>query len=137
VTGLEETVFPHRRALLDDDELEEERRLFYVGVTRAMRHLSLTHAWSRTMWGQRVEAIASRFLQEVPSELITDISSTLPTRRSSFSSDDEGFVGRSTAFTEGRAFGTGAARRCARPARRNWGWRSEIVSSMIASDPAS
>jgi DNA helicase-2/ATP-dependent DNA helicase PcrA len=109
VTGLEETVFPHRRALLDDDELEEERRLFYVGVTRAMRHLSLTHAWSRTMWGQRVEAIASRFLQEVPSELITDISSTLPTRRSSFSSDDEGFVGRSTAFTEGRAFGTGAA----------------------------
>jgi DNA helicase-2/ATP-dependent DNA helicase PcrA len=61
------------------------------------------------MWGQRVEAIASRFLQEVPSELITDISSTLPTRRSSFSSDDEGFVGRSTAFTEGRAFGTGAA----------------------------
>jgi DNA helicase-2/ATP-dependent DNA helicase PcrA len=109
VTGLEETVFPHRRALLDDDELEEERRLFYVGVTRAMRHLSLTHAWSRTMWGQRVEAIASRFLQEVPSELITDISSTLPTRRSSFSPDDEGFVGRSTAFTEGRAFGTGAA----------------------------
>jgi DNA helicase II / ATP-dependent DNA helicase PcrA len=109
VTGLEETVFPHRRALLDDDELEEERRLFYVGVTRAMRHLSLTHAWSRTMWGQRVEAIASRFLQEVPNELITDISVTLPTRRSSFSSDDEGFVGRSTAFTEGRAFGTGAA----------------------------
>jgi DNA helicase-2/ATP-dependent DNA helicase PcrA len=109
VTGLEETVFPHRRALLDDDELEEERRLFYVGVTRAMRHLSLTHAWSRTMWGQRIEAIASRFLQEVPSELITDISITLPTRRSSFSRDDDGFVGRSTSFTEGRAFGTGAA----------------------------
>jgi DNA helicase-2/ATP-dependent DNA helicase PcrA len=109
VTGLEETVFPHRRALLDDDELEEERRLFYVGVTRAMRHLSLTHAWSRTMWGQRIEAIASRFLQEVPSELITDISVTLPTRRSSFSRDDDGFVGRSTSFTEGRAFGTGAA----------------------------
>jgi DNA helicase-2/ATP-dependent DNA helicase PcrA len=109
VTGLEETVFPHRRALSDDAELEEERRLFYVGVTRAMRHLVLTHAWSRTMWGQRVEAIPSRFLQEVPSELITDLTSTLPTRRSSFSLDDDGFVGRSTAFTEGRAFGTGAA----------------------------
>jgi DNA helicase-2/ATP-dependent DNA helicase PcrA len=109
VTGLEETVFPHRRALLDDAELEEERRLFYVGVTRAMRHLILTHAWSRTLWGQRVEAIASRFLQEIPPELITDISTTLPTRRSSFSLDDDGFVGRSTAFTEGRAFGTGAA----------------------------
>jgi DNA helicase-2/ATP-dependent DNA helicase PcrA len=109
VTGLEETVFPHRRALLDDDELEEERRLFYVGVTRAMRHLVLTHAWSRTMWGQRADSIASRFLQEVPGELITDISSTLPTRRSTFSQDDDGFVGRATSFTEGRAFGTGAA----------------------------
>jgi DNA helicase-2/ATP-dependent DNA helicase PcrA len=109
VTGLEETVFPHRRALSDDAELEEERRLFYVGVTRAMRHLVLTHAWSRTLWGQRVEAIPSRFLQEVPSELITDLTSTLPTRRSSFSLDDDGFVGRSTSFTEGRAFGTGAA----------------------------
>jgi DNA helicase II / ATP-dependent DNA helicase PcrA len=109
VTGLEETVFPHRRALSDDAELEEERRLFYVGVTRAMRHLVLTHAWSRTMWGQRLEAIPSRFLQEVPSDLITDLTSTLPTRRSSFSLDDDGFVGRSTSFTEGRAFGTGAA----------------------------
>ncbi len=109
VTGLEETIFPHRRALSDDAELEEERRLFYVGVTRAMRHLVLTHAWSRTMWGQRVDTIPSRFLQEVPAELITDISSTLPSRRSSFSLDDDGFTGRATSFTEGRAFGTGAA----------------------------
>ncbi|MGH3732228.1 MAG: ATP-dependent helicase [Acidimicrobiales bacterium] len=109
LTGLEETVFPHRRALSDDDELEEERRLFYVGVTRAMRHLSLTHSWTRTMWGQRVEAVASRFLQEVPTELVTDISATLPTRRSSFALDDDGFMGRATSFTEGRAFGTGAA----------------------------
>jgi DNA helicase-2/ATP-dependent DNA helicase PcrA len=109
VTGLEETVFPHRRALSDDAELEEERRLFYVGVTRAMRYLALTHAWSRTLWGQRVEAIASRFLQEVPSELILDLTSTLPTRRSSFSLDDDGFIGRATDFTSGRAFGTGAA----------------------------
>jgi DNA helicase-2/ATP-dependent DNA helicase PcrA len=110
VTGLEETVFPHRRALVDDDELEEERRLFYVGVTRAMRHLSLTHSWSRAMWGQRVESIASRFLQEIPAELITDISATLPTRRSQIVyDDDDGFVGRTTNFTEGRAFGAGAA----------------------------
>ena len=108
VDRLEETVFPHRRALSDDAELEEERRLFYVGITRAMRHLALTHAWSRTQWGQRVESIASRFLQEIPPELVTDLSSTLPTRRSSFSLED-GFVGRSTEFTEGRAFGTGAA----------------------------
>jgi DNA helicase-2/ATP-dependent DNA helicase PcrA len=109
ITGLEETIFPHRRALSDDAELEEERRLCYVGITRAMRHLSLTHAWSRTMWGNRVDAIPSRFLQEIPPELVNDISATLPTRRSTFTRDDDGFVGRGTDFTQGRAFGTGAA----------------------------
>ncbi len=109
ITGLEETVFPHRRALSDDAELEEERRLFYVGVTRAMRHLVLTQAWSRTMWGNRVEAIASRFLQEIPAELLNDLSATLPTRRSTFVGESDGFTGRLTEFTSGKAFGTGAA----------------------------
>jgi DNA helicase-2/ATP-dependent DNA helicase PcrA len=108
MTGLEETIFPHRRALSDDAELEEERRLCYVGITRAMRHLVLTHAWSRTMWGHRTDALASRFLQEIPSELIHDVSASMPMRRVDFT-DSDGFVGRSTAFTEGRAFGTGAA----------------------------
>jgi DNA helicase-2/ATP-dependent DNA helicase PcrA len=109
ITGLEETIFPHRRALSDEAELEEERRLCYVGITRAMRHLVLTHAWSRTMWGQRVDALASRFLLEIPSELVRDLSATLPMRRSSFANDNDGFVGRGTDFTQGRAFGTGTA----------------------------
>jgi len=109
VTGLEETIFPHKRALLDEAELEEERRLCYVGITRAMRHLVLTHAWSRTMWGQRTDALASRFLQEIPPELVHDLSTTVPMRRSSFVHDDDGFVGRSTDFTQGRAFGAGTA----------------------------
>lgn len=61
------------------------------------------------MWGQRMDAIASRFLQEIPSELVSDLSSTQPMRRSSFSSDDDGFVGRSTEFTQGRAYGAGTA----------------------------
>ncbi len=109
ITGLEETIFPHRRALADDNELEEERRLCYVGITRAMRHLILTHAWSRTQWGQRADALASRFLQEIPPELVTDLSATVPMRRRTFIGDDEGFVGRSTDFTLGRAFGAGTA----------------------------
>ena len=108
ITGLEETIFPHRRALADDAELEEERRLCYVGITRAMHYLVLTHAWSRTMWGQRTEALASRFLSEIPATLVHDISATLPTRRSNFDRDQEGFVGRHTDFTQGRAFGAGA-----------------------------
>ncbi|MDE3223174.1 MAG: ATP-dependent DNA helicase PcrA, partial [Acidobacteriota bacterium] len=109
LTGLEETIFPHRRALSDDAELEEERRLCYVGITRAMRHLVMTHAWSRTQWGSRVDTIPSRFLQEVPSELVQDLSASAPLRRATFIADDEGFTGRGSSFTEGRAFGTGAA----------------------------
>ncbi|MHB1252404.1 MAG: ATP-dependent helicase [Acidimicrobiales bacterium] len=109
ITGLEETIFPHRRALSDEAELEEERRLCYVGITRAMRHLVLTHAWSRTQWGNRVDALASRFLSEIPAELVNDLSATLPARRSSFARDDEGFIGRGTEFTQGRAFGAGVA----------------------------
>jgi DNA helicase-2/ATP-dependent DNA helicase PcrA len=109
ITGLEETIFPHRRALSDDAELEEERRLCYVGITRAMQHLVLTHAWSRTLWGHRVDALASRFLTEIPAALVADLSTTLPTRRASFEHEDEGFTGRTTEFTAGRAFGTGAA----------------------------
>ncbi len=107
ITGLEETVFPHRRAMGDDDELEEERRLCYVGITRAMRHLVLTHAWSRTLWGQHAPAIPSRFLTEIPAELVNDLSATRPMRRPV--DLDEGFLGRDTDFTSGRAFGSGAA----------------------------
>ncbi|MDE3065362.1 MAG: UvrD-helicase domain-containing protein [Acidobacteriota bacterium] len=107
ITGLEETVFPHRRAMGDDDELEEERRLCYVGITRAMRHLVLTHAWTRTLWGQHAVAIPSRFLTEIPPELVHDLSAARPERRPVF--PDEGFLGRDTEFTAGRAFGSGAA----------------------------
>jgi DNA helicase-2/ATP-dependent DNA helicase PcrA len=51
IAGLEEGVFPHSRALDDEKELEEERRLAYVGMTRAMRRLFLSHAWRRATWG--------------------------------------------------------------------------------------
>ena len=61
------------------------------------------------MWGQRTDALASRFLQEIPPELVHDLSTTVPMRRSSFARDDDGFVGRSTDFTQGRAFGAGTA----------------------------
>jgi len=109
ITGLEETIFPHKRALSDEAELEEERRLCYVGVTRAMKYLLLTHAWSRTMWGQRADAIPSRFLQEIPAELLDDISKTTPTRRAIFRDEEDGFEGRRSSFAQGAAFGSGTA----------------------------
>jgi DNA helicase-2/ATP-dependent DNA helicase PcrA len=68
LVGLEEGLFPHSRSLTGDEALEEERRLCYVGMTRAMERLYLTHALSRQFYGQRRLSEPSRFLDEVPRE---------------------------------------------------------------------
>jgi ATP-dependent DNA helicase UvrD/PcrA len=68
IIGCEEGVFPHSRAL-DEGGLEEERRLCYVGITRAQRDLYLTHARTRSVFGSRTYGLASRFLDEIPREL--------------------------------------------------------------------
>ncbi|MBM7566426.1 DNA helicase PcrA [Paenibacillus sacheonensis] len=74
IVGMEEGVFPHSRALNDNDELEEERRLAYVGITRAEKQLFLTCARMRTLFGRTNANMPSRFLKEVPDELKTDAS---------------------------------------------------------------
>ena len=73
VVGLEDGIFPHFRSIGEPLELEEERRLFYVGITRARRHLALSHAWTRMLWGRTQHNIPSRFLGEIPDELIKDV----------------------------------------------------------------
>ena len=72
IIGLEDGIFPHMRSLTDPDEMEEERRLAYVGITRAQRRLYLTNAWSRLLFGQTGYNPASRFLDEIPSDLLAD-----------------------------------------------------------------
>jgi DNA helicase-2/ATP-dependent DNA helicase PcrA len=66
--GMEDGVFPHMRSI-EAGDIEEERRLCYVGVTRAMRKLYLTHARTRAMYGGREWNVPSRFLAEIPAEL--------------------------------------------------------------------
>ena len=66
ITGMEDGVFPHLRSLGDPDELEEERRLCYVGITRARDRLYLCHAWSRMLFGSTDYNPPSRFLSEIP-----------------------------------------------------------------------
>lgn len=66
IIGMEESVFPHSRALADNEELEEERRLAYVGITRAEERLYLTCARMRTLFGRTASNMPSRFLQEIP-----------------------------------------------------------------------
>ncbi|MFP5219310.1 MAG: DNA helicase PcrA [Actinomycetes bacterium] len=70
LTGLEDGVFPHLRTLGDEDELQEERRLAYVGITRARERLYLSRAHLRSAWGQTSYNPPSRFLEEVPAELV-------------------------------------------------------------------
>jgi DNA helicase-2/ATP-dependent DNA helicase PcrA len=65
---MEEGVFPHIRSI-EEQGIEEERRLCYVGLTRAMERLTLTHTMSRSLWGRRSYNLASRFLDELPSEV--------------------------------------------------------------------
>ncbi|MBI5044901.1 MAG: UvrD-helicase domain-containing protein [Candidatus Levybacteria bacterium] len=68
--GMEEGLFPHSRSLMDKHELEEERRLCYVGITRAKNKLFLTHARRRLFFGQKTTNTISRFVIELPAELI-------------------------------------------------------------------
>ena len=70
LTGLEENVFPHERSMGDERELAEERRLAYVGITRAMERLYVTRAATRTWFGRPGYHRQSRFLSEIPAELI-------------------------------------------------------------------
>ena len=70
MAGMEEGLFPHSRTLLDDMEIEEERRTCYVGITRAQRRLYLTYARQRTIYGRTELSRPSRFLAEIPEELV-------------------------------------------------------------------
>lgn len=72
LVGLEEGVFPHSRSLTSDSELEEERRLCYVGMTRAREELYLFHAHRRSLYGTPNFNRRSRFLDDVPSELLVE-----------------------------------------------------------------
>ena len=98
LVGMEDGVFPHIRSLGEPAELEEERRLAYVGITRAMKKLHLTSAWSRMMHGTTQYNPPSRFLDEIPSELIEEIGGSRMLR---------GRRDRGDHDTSGRTFGGG------------------------------
>ena len=81
IVGLEDGIFPHYRSMGDSAQLEEERRLAYVGITRARERLYLCHAWSRTIWGSTNYNPPSRFLSEIPSDLLREIESNGSSQR--------------------------------------------------------
>jgi DNA helicase-2/ATP-dependent DNA helicase PcrA len=73
IVGMEEGLFPHSRSLMDSSQLEEERRLAYVGITRAKDELYITYANSRLYFGERVSNPPSRFIMDIPENLLTNI----------------------------------------------------------------
>jgi DNA helicase-2/ATP-dependent DNA helicase PcrA len=85
ITGLEEGLFPHSRSAEDEAELEEERRLCYVGITRAQRRLVMTSAARRRVFGEYQSTDPSRFVDEIPSELIEEVPSSSLAPQTSFS----------------------------------------------------
>ena len=105
--GLEEGVFPHLRSLGEPKELEEERRLCYVGITRARERLYLSHAWCRTLWGSTQYNPPSRFLSEIPEEL-TELAGGGRRSASRSGSSSSGSYG---SYREGGAGGGEAHRR--------------------------
>ncbi|MGI9624202.1 MAG: UvrD-helicase domain-containing protein [Acidimicrobiales bacterium] len=117
--GLEDGVFPHIRSLGEPDELEEERRLAYVGITRAEERLYLTNAWSRTLFGATQYNPPSRFLEEIPESLVYEVEGSRSDRRR---------AGRSN-------FGVGGGRERSRDGQRIGSGRDQIVEQAMARTP--
>jgi DNA helicase-2/ATP-dependent DNA helicase PcrA len=97
--GLEDGVFPHLRSIGEPDQLEEERRLCYVGITRAMERLYLTHAWSRTLYGGTQYNPPSRFLEEIPEQLVQQVQGSRRASRRSGGSSSGGRDARDSRST--------------------------------------
>jgi DNA helicase-2/ATP-dependent DNA helicase PcrA len=87
IVGMEEGLFPHSRSLMDTNQLEEERRLAYVGITRAKEIIYLTYASSRLYFGERISNPPSRFITDIPEELIENVGSGNYKKAESFNLD--------------------------------------------------
>jgi DNA helicase-2/ATP-dependent DNA helicase PcrA len=115
LTGMEDGVFPHMRAMTNAKELEEERRLAYVGVTRARERLYLSRAVLRSAWGQPSYNPPSRFLEEIPTTLVDE-------RRTAAAATSGGFGSRSGGSGFGGAAGLGAGSAAGRRSSPAAGW---------------
>jgi DNA helicase II / ATP-dependent DNA helicase PcrA len=118
MAGLEENVFPHARSIGEPAELEEERRLAYVGITRARQRLYLTNAWSRSLFGGTNYNLPSRFLKEIPESLVNlHVDQAREARRFGTGGRNRDWGDTSPAFGAGRrASPPPAATRFERPA---------------------
>ncbi|WP_130423016.1 ATP-dependent helicase [Edaphobacter modestus] len=122
LAGMEEGLFPNARTMMDPSGMEEERRLCYVGMTRAMDTLVMTRARHRRRYGSDMPeaSVASRFLEEVPSRLVEDLGS--PPARPQFSGDYSGLY--ATPYPKANRFGRGDREE----GERHWSYEDEDQS---------
>ncbi len=127
LVGLEEGMFPRMQAQDDPAEMEEERRLAYVGITRARERLYLSDAQSRTLWGSTQYSLPSRFLEEIPAELLHEVSGRVrpAARRERYGDTAEGITG---------GYATDGARTS--PGQRRTAWREAQVERALHSTQA-
>lgn len=110
LVGMEEGLFPHSRALMDNEQMEEERRLAYVGITRAKSKLYLSYALRRLYFGTRSSNMVSRFLADIPEELISH-----PQRTRERIQKSRGLIGGKTHVGDGWGFDENG----------NWNWKPD------------
>lgn len=91
MVGMEEGVFPHSRSFFEPEEMEEERRLCYVGMTRARQQLYLMHASSRMLYGNTQHNLPSRFIADIPEEIISDPVASQAQKQATTSDEAEPF----------------------------------------------
>jgi DNA helicase-2/ATP-dependent DNA helicase PcrA len=99
IVGLEEKLLPHSRSMDDSEQMEEERRLFYVGVTRAKERLYLLHTYRRTLHGESAVRDPSRFLHDIPAHLVEGPGKKRPARQDSLGLGAGRFLGRARVST--------------------------------------
>ena len=135
LTGMEEGLFPHSRTLTDPTGLEEERRLCYVGMTRAMDTLVITRARYRRRYGSDMPeaSIASRFLEEVPTHLMEDLGS--PPARPQFSGSQFSGSAYSTPYPQRDRFGRAVAHETD-PSARHYSYEDEDQTAPTAAASA-
>ena len=107
LTGLEDGLLPHSRSLDDAEELAEERRLFYVGITRAKDRVYISHAFRRTFYGDSSVSVPSRFLNDIPEAFVAGQSTAV--RRQQSKSRAGSWSGKRTGRTSGRGRRVGSA----------------------------
>ena len=141
LVGMEEGVFPHQASQRDGRAVEEERRLCYVGMTRAMEELTLCHALERRRFGSRTFGTPSRFLREIPEGLVKEIATELsrPTRYDRATAPGRNLdysYDQTPSYDDGEEGGVAAGMRVhpscqsqldrnLRGAHREWGWDSD------------